>query len=385
MDKSGRYTVSSRASYKAQGDQHTLGDRVVEWDEINRIQNEVVCHAKALANVFCMSKEWGEKEEERTHRAMATKSTVIPQMLITQKDHKALQENGLPKTRAMCGASQTMNQRISDLLTDILQALFKSEPTHESLSTESYIYKIDRLNQDIKAGRVKAPNLMVGSLDVEALYPSTDIHKAAQVLKNRIKKSPMNVSNVDYRWGLIYLALTIQPDKRKNYPEILELLPRRLSKKGSHPTIKTVHTDETKERWSFPIPVGLLTPENKKTILAHVIEQLMIEVFQTHIYEWEGRIYLQMAGGPIGLRSSGPVARVLMDYWIDMLLEIARETERQAEEDPVTRGTLRIHLITKYVDDVFLALERIQPGMRWDPEMASLRWTEENHREDIQN
>ena len=61
MDKSGRYTVSSRASYKAQGDQHTLGDRVVEWDEINRIQNEVVCHAKALANVFCMSKEWGEK------------------------------------------------------------------------------------------------------------------------------------------------------------------------------------------------------------------------------------------------------------------------------------------------------------------------------------
>ena len=98
-----------------------------------------------------------------------------------------------------------------------------------------------------------------------------------------------------------------------------------------------------------------------------------------------GRIYLQMAGGPIGLRSSGPVARVLMDYWIDMLLEIARETERQAEEDPVTRGTLRIHLITKYVDDVFLALERIQPGMRWDPESASLRWKEENHREDMKN
>ena len=56
-----------------------------------------------------------------------------------------------------------------------------------------------------------------------------------------------------------------------------------------------------------------MTQVNKKVILAHVIEQMMVEVIRTHVYEWEGEIFLQMAGGPIGLRSSGPVARVLME------------------------------------------------------------------------
>ena len=128
---------------------------------------------------------------------MAQKSTIIPQMLITQKDHKPTQPDGLPKTRAMCGASQSINQRVSDLLTDVLQALFQSEHTYESLSTESYINKIERLNRGIRSGEIKAPRLMVGSLDVKALYPSTDIYKAAETLKERIVRSPMRFGNID--------------------------------------------------------------------------------------------------------------------------------------------------------------------------------------------
>ena len=183
-DKSGKYTLNSRDSYKAQGDKHVSGDKEISWDDVTTIQNEVICHSKALCNVFKISNQWGEKEEARTRRAMAEKSTIIPQMVITQKDHKPIQDDGLPKTRAMCGASQSINQRVSDLLTDVLQALFSSELSNESLSTESYIHKIDKMNKDIREGRIVAPDLMVGSLDVEALYPSTDIYKAAEILKN---------------------------------------------------------------------------------------------------------------------------------------------------------------------------------------------------------
>ena len=174
------------------------GDKEISWDDVTVIQNEVICHSKALCNVFKISNQWGEKEEARTCRAMAEKSTVIPQMVITQKDHKPIQDDGLPKTRAMCGASQSINQRVSDLLTDVLQALFSSELSNESLSTESYIHKIYKLNKDIREGRIVAPDLMVGSLDVEALYPSTDIYKAAEILKNRVIKSSMKFNNIDY-------------------------------------------------------------------------------------------------------------------------------------------------------------------------------------------
>ena len=65
------------------------------------------------------------------------------------------------------------------------------------------MYKIDKLNKQIRSGEVKAPRLMVGSLDVEALYPSTDITKEAQILKQRILKTPMKFANIDYRWGLV--------------------------------------------------------------------------------------------------------------------------------------------------------------------------------------
>ena len=114
----------------------------------------------------------------------------------------------------MCSAANTINQRISDTLTDVLQALFQSEPSHESKSTESFIHKIDMLNQKIKSGEIKAPRLMVGSLDVEALYPSTDVHQASKIVKDRILKSPLKFENIDYRWALIYVALTQTPEEQ---------------------------------------------------------------------------------------------------------------------------------------------------------------------------
>ena len=78
----------------------------------------------------------------------------------------------------------------------------------------------------------------------------------------------------------------------KEVSVLKDILPKRLGKSGSHPTIKTVYVDEQKERWSYPHPVDLLTSELKRIIVANVIEQMMIETFQTHVYKWEGKLYL---------------------------------------------------------------------------------------------
>ena len=128
------------------------------------------------------------------------------------------------------------------------------------------------LNQKIKPGEIKAPRLMVGSLDVEALYPSTDVHQASKIVKDRIMKSPLKFKNIDYRWALIYVALTQTPEEQSK-SDILELLPTRRSSKGTYPTIKTVHIDQEKERWNYLVPVSLLTSHQKKKIMANVINR----------------------------------------------------------------------------------------------------------------
>ena len=84
-------------------------------------------HTRALANVFQMGQELGEKEEARVRRSMNMKATIIPQLILTQKDHKKF-SGKVPQTRPICSAGQTINQRVSDLVTDSLQALFKAEP-----------------------------------------------------------------------------------------------------------------------------------------------------------------------------------------------------------------------------------------------------------------
>ena len=109
----------------------------MSWKDIEKAKAEVTAHTKEVTNIFGMGKDWGEKGEWRLRRAMHENITVIPQMSCTQKDHKQLPETGVPKTRPICDASCTINQRISDTVTDVLQALsLADDDTCEVVSTD---------------------------------------------------------------------------------------------------------------------------------------------------------------------------------------------------------------------------------------------------------
>ena len=57
------------------------------------------------------------------------------------------------------------------------------------------------------------------------------------------------------------------------------------------------------EQWRFP--KVKLTEENKREIVATVVMIATKFMFQSHIYNFAGKLYNQSSGGPIGLR--GPV------------------------------------------------------------------------------
>merc|ERR1711954_602885 len=94
------------------------------------------------------------------------------------------------------------------------------------------------------------------------------------------------------------------------------------------------------------------TREEKKHILSKVVEIMIRVTFSTHFYKWENKIYKQCKGGPIGLRASGVIAKIIMEIWIRLMRE------------KIERAGLKVHLIKKYVDDVLIVCSKVKPGMR---------------------
>ena len=77
----------------------------------------------------------------------------------------------------------------------------------------------------------------------------------------------------------------------------------------------------------------------KKLKKATVIKILTLTMFSTHIYTFGGKVYKQLEGGPIGLRSTCSVARLAMKVWDDKWL---RRLEMLR---------IKIEAATRYMDD----------------------------------
>ena len=61
-------------------------------------------------------------------------------------------------------------------LNDVLTGVFRSEQNSaEVVSTEDMLACVECMNDKIRKGEIKPKSLMVGSLDVAALYPSIDV------------------------------------------------------------------------------------------------------------------------------------------------------------------------------------------------------------------
>ena len=103
------------------------------------------------------------------------------------------------------------------------------------------------------------------------------------------------------------------------------------------------------------------------------MEQLVRLIFSTHFYEWEGKLYRQVSGGPIGLRATGMVARVIMDFWVDQIYKRAEQCRLRNIEDPQKYVPVHIHALWKYVDDCVSVMSKIKLGSRWSkPDKAMI-------------
>ena len=93
----------------------------------------------------------------------------------------------------------------------------------------------------------------------------------------------------------------------------------------------------------------------------------VMTLFKTHCYTFGGKYYLQKQGGPIGLRSTCCIARLVMIWWDKKLLELMGTSNMTLEE------------CQRYMDDIRLWMYSIRLGWRWtDGELVfSSTWRQE--------
>ena len=98
----------------------------------------------------------------------------------------------------------------------------------------------------------------------------------------------------------------------------------------------------------------VFTTEEKRQIIAKVLEIGVRTVLENHVYKFGNKIYRQVVGGPMGLKLTRIIARLVMDRW-------ARQFEEKLQQAGV-----HLDLIKKYVDDMNIILKAIGLHLRWN-------------------
>ena len=116
------------------------------------------------------------------------------------------------------------------------------------------------------------------------------------------------------------------------------ILPKR---RGSRPGLKGAGLKGTTrgdlEQWEF-LKV-ILTEEEKKLLIATMVELAKEAMFTYHFYGFGGRRFEHIEGGPIGLRGTCALARLIMQV-------VDRKWARLVED-----AGLKIALYLRYMDD----------------------------------
>ena len=256
-----------------------------------------------------------------------------------------------------------MSSRAGDILSDFLEPLVKVDlPRIEDQSTEEVLAQLEEAEVAIRNdGHC---DTVVGSLDVQALYPSLSQEESADLVEQFVKRSKVSVSGVDYREAQVYLSSTMTEKEIKDQGLQL-LVPTRTKKFGPRPGNTTLELgtkvkDPGKvsgakpkpSKWTCTDP-DKLTAQDKRLILAKVIRMAVLTVFRHHAYQFNGVLYRQAGGGPIGLRLTSIIARIVMDAWASKFLV------------KLVEAGVSVHLLAKYVDDVNLVLAGLALGTRW--------------------
>ena len=211
--------------------------------------------------------------------------------------------------------------------------------------------------------------VIIGS-DAVSLYPSMTKRESADEVASAVLESNIKWEGINWKEATRFLVLG-RDETWCRGSKLWRVLPRRMYNHGTKPGLTGAGpmgaNPDDENQWQFKRDMNLTEPE-KKTIMAEVLRLAVEIMFDTHIYSFGGHFYKQKEGGPIGLRSTCALARVVMGRWDIKWKERVADCNIQVEDDG------------RFVDDARNFLYPLRPGWRW--EQGELWFSREWEQED---
>ena len=347
-DKSSRFSVDTKTNYINANKKHTEQDEVINEQQYSLMQKEVNAHATMWTEFLKAGENAGENGKGRVKANMISSDKTDPPPLYgLRKDHKKCEdpEGAGPPTRPVCGATAAHNGKLSHLISIILKEV-KREDSFACESTEDILAEIDTLNKEHATS--PGNKLMVGSLDVKALYPSLDIPFASKMIAQEYLKSDVDIheSSIDVDTLGLYLILTVDEEELKE-EKIRDYCPTRAKTLGRKPNITGQATASAATRantWRQPL-CSNPDKETRKRMFAKALEVGINAVMNTHVYKFAGETRAQTKGGAIGLELTGEIAGVFLTWWDRCMRE------------RIEKDGMKLIMYKRYVDDINLVVE----------------------------
>ena len=184
--------------------------------------------------------------------ALRSKNALKPPLYGLRKGHKPIppgQEEIGPPQRPVCGASESSNGPLGEILSDVLNKLgdeLEEEQRVLAYNTEEVIVEFEKVNEKSKRGEVD--KLVAFSMDVEKLYPSLEVEHVARLVRDTFNTAKLEVETNDVELGL-YIAVT-RSRKEVEALGLGEVVQKRLKSHGPKPGITTPEILQRGKAWT---------------------------------------------------------------------------------------------------------------------------------------
>ena len=202
-------------------------------------------------------------------------------------------------------------------------------------------------------------------MDLRALYLNCKSDATADAIKDAFKLTGQSFININCEVLLKIASLFTNGQYEPNH-ELNQFfqVPKQTTTLRSY----LKRRSDTQFRGPTFKPASELTDKQVNTLLGFVSSKYVVKVMENHYFTIGGKIFRQTDGSPIGVDLSVETASLVMLFWDSKFLKKLKKLG------------LRVGLYKRYVDDVFMILNNINPGwyfcvnskkIKFDPTHAS--------------
>jgi hypothetical protein len=363
-DKSKKIVVTTPDDYRKAAAVHIGKDKEVQWSELAKVEKEVDCNVRQLLKIFKVGEAHGQ--EARCKEALITEDRPPPGVRFCFKDHKVLKEGEVvPPTRMVCGATEGPLHRGSILADKILRPIadeLEAALNTEVRSTEEVKRKFRDLNVKIRKEREEIEEegfeedreMVFFSQDVKALYPRIEAEEAGKIVEEKIIESDLEWEGIEWQEVGKHLAVLMSKEEKKEM-EIEDVLPNKTKAEGSKVKVTYLDTNFHKDKspkWTWE-GKREASKEEKRKMMGRLMRKIVVIIMGNHLYQFDGKLYRQLTGGPIGLLLTGTISRIVMLEWDKIFLRKLEGMDLSPE------------MYFRYVDDQGVGMWAVPAGMKF--------------------